>query len=301
MYNPIYVLKCKASCADCVVQNPRLDHIIHGLGCEGVELTKMYWTLLRKQNLVRTAEDEEQRRFTAAPPTDVPQTTFAASVYRLIRACVRACPQTNGMAITFVKAGTLHLHLFFSEAERLFRIHERWLTPDGALTELGLPEDLTEADMIFHAVKRLFAEALEQLPRSAFLEEGDGREAEWRRKLEISLAEQRLLNYFRTWGEVNTDLFRTVPTWMVKWNAAAQMNRQNVEVQCHRASRCSYLRDSLLIADDGKPPQPCRVASFSFQLSQAPLTYFRQVVRTECIVLPRVVDTCQINKRYRMK
>lgn len=164
---------------------------------------------------------------------------------------MRACPKTNGVAISFVQAGQLHLHIFYSEAERLFRIHERWLSVDGAIRELGLPDDLVEADIIFHTVKRLFADALEQLPREAFLEEDNARTAEWRRKLEISRAEQRLLNYLRM-GNLSIEVITERPEFCVRWAVDSRWNLDaGVEIQCHRASQCSYLRDSVLIAEDG--------------------------------------------------
>jgi hypothetical protein len=239
-----------------VLQNPRLDHVIQGLGCEGAELSKPYWAILRRHNLIRTAEEEEHRRFTAAPPVAAAEleSAFATSVRRLLCACVRACPKTDGIAVNFVQAGQLHLQLFYSEEERL---HERWLSLPGAIEELGLPEDLVEADVVFHAVKRLFADALEQLPREEFVEEDDPRTAEWRRKLEVSLAEQRLLNFLGM-GDLRVDI--TIPDserpgLLLKWDVDPRQDRKTmVEIQCHRASRCSHIRDSLLTAEDGPSP-----------------------------------------------
>lgn len=188
----------------------------------------------------------------AAAPVAAPETTFAAAVCHLLRACARACPQADGLNFSFVRAGQLHLQLFFSEAERLFRIHERCLSVDGAVAELGLPDDLVEADVIFHTVKRLFADAVEQLPRGAFMTD-DTRTAEWRRKLEISLAEQRLLNYLRM-ADLSFRMFTSAGRvdFREKWPAFSRwIPDAEIEVQCHLASRCSHLRDSLLIAEDG--------------------------------------------------
>ncbi|KAK0703713.1 hypothetical protein B0T26DRAFT_876620, partial [Lasiosphaeria miniovina] len=53
-------------CAEDASNNPRLKHVIQGLGCKGFQLTKTYWTILRRYQLVRTAEEEECRRFTMA-------------------------------------------------------------------------------------------------------------------------------------------------------------------------------------------------------------------------------------------
>ena len=175
---------------------------------------------------------------------------FATSVHRLLCACVRACPKTNGIAINFVQAGQLHLQLFYSEEERLFRAHERWLSVRGAIEELGLPDDLIEVDVVFHTVKRLFADALEQMPREVFVED-DVRTGEWRRKLEVSRAEQRLLNYLRM-GDLRIDTVPKRPGLHLRWDVDSRQSFDtSVEIHCHRASRCAHLRDSLLTAEDG--------------------------------------------------
>ncbi|KPM39023.1 hypothetical protein AK830_g7545 [Neonectria ditissima] len=245
-------------CSEDKSKNPRLGHIIHGLGCEGVELTQTYWGILHNHALIHTAEEEERRRFTTAPPVVSPQTTFAVSLCRLPRACIRACPKTDGMALSFIQAGQLHLQLFFSESEGLFRIHERWLSPHGAIQELGPSDGLVEADIIFHTVKSLFAEAIEQLPFEIFLEEDDARTVEWRRKLEVNRAEQHLLNYLRI-GNLSIDKALDRPSFGLRWTIDARWNADTeVEIQCHRASRCSQLRDTLLIAKDACPDNmPC--------------------------------------------
>ncbi len=252
---PLAEARPAASFADFLFQkNPRLDHIIQGLGCEGTELTNAYWAILRRHDLIHTAEEEEYRRFTAAPPVTAAalESAFATSVQRLLCACVRACPKTNGIAINFVQAGQLHLQLFYSEEERLFRAHERWLSVRGAIDELGLPDDLMELDVVFHTVKRLFAEALEQMPREVFVEEDDVRTGEWRRKLEVSRAEQRLLNYLRM-GNLRVDTVPKRHGLHLRWDFDSRQSFDTgIEVQCHRASRCSHLRGSLLTAEDGE-------------------------------------------------
>jgi hypothetical protein len=216
----------------------------------------MCWTILRRHNLLRTAEEEEQQRFMAAPlSTDsLPVSTFAVSVRHLLRACGYACPKTKAMAFHFVRAGQLHLQLFYSEAEKLFRVHDRWLSARSAVDELGLPYDLPEADVVFHTVKRLFSDALEQLPVDVFhvAEANDARTAEWRRRLEISLSEQRLLGYLRLFGSSSAvlDSVGLLVAWGW-WPDAGCGSHTVVEIQCHRASRCAHLLRKLFIAQDG--------------------------------------------------
>jgi hypothetical protein len=212
-----------------------------------VPSSQTYWAILRRHSLAHTAEEEELRRFMAAPDITVGDSPFARSVRRLLRACLRACPQTNEMTIRFVQAGQLHLQVFFFEDAQVLRVHERWPTAHGAVDELGLPGDLVDADIAFHIVKRLFADALEQLPLHMFLEPDSSRIAEWRRKSEISLAEQRLLGYRRI-GDLNIEVIPGCPDLRLNWAMAPDSpNDMVVEIQYHKASRCCYLQDSLLI------------------------------------------------------
>ncbi|CAK7204861.1 hypothetical protein SEUCBS139899_007623 [Sporothrix eucalyptigena] len=181
-------------------KNPKLDHIIHGLGYTGVKLKQTYWDILSRRGLMRTAEEEERVLFTAAPHAPVPETDFAGRLCRLLSACLRACPQTNDMGFGFVHAGRLNLQLSFSDDDSEFRINDRWLSVEGAAAELCLRGSLAEARVLYQACKSLFSEALEQLPLEFFVntdENPTSTPPERLRKLEISLAEQRLLNYLR--------------------------------------------------------------------------------------------------------
>ena len=173
----------------------------------------------------------------------------------LLRACGYACPKTKDMDFHFVQAGQLHLELFYSEIEELFRVHDRWLSARSAVDESGLPDNLPEADVVFHTVKRLFSDALEQLPVDVFhvVDTNNARTPEWRRKMEISLAEQRLLSYSRLVGSS----VRMIPDsagllvtcgW---WPDTRCGSDTVVEIQCHKASRCAHLRSKLLTAEDG--------------------------------------------------
>lgn len=156
------------------------------------------------------------------------------------------------MAFHFVQAGQLDLQIFYSED--LFRVYDRWLSANSAVDELGLPHNLPEADVVFHAVKRLFSDALEQLPVDVFVVEGnDARTTGWGRRLEISLSEQRLLGYLRLVGlsvRVTPDSVGLLVTrgW---WPDARRGSDIVVEIQCHKASRCAHLQSRLLTAEDG--------------------------------------------------
>ena len=154
------------------------------------------------------------------------------------------------MTIEFVQAGQLHIQLFFSNDERLFRIHERCLDLYGACKELGFSAGLAGPyDAAFHVVKSLFSDALHQLPGEVFREEDDTRTAAWRRRAEIHRAEQRLLNYFRIKVAYHRTSSSSVdPGIDVHWSVSAG---PELQIQCHRASQFSSFSDTLLVAEDG--------------------------------------------------
>ena len=253
-------------------QNPRLDYIIRGLGYQGVELTEPYWDILRKHNLVRTAEEQESKLFKAAPGTDVPKTSFATGVCNLLGACLKACREVKDYTICFVQAKKLDLHIFLSEEEILFRIHDRWLTKKGAVNGLGLRGAMTEADLIYNAVRFLFADALKQLPLEVFTEVGGGYEDGThdmtpvrRRKLQVNLAERRLLNYLRI--DKPTVEIVIGRGFCVKWSIDPRRDADTeIEIRCHEASTCRHLLESQVntyAAEDAIASCSCRVARLS--------------------------------------
>ncbi|KAK3173866.1 hypothetical protein K4F52_010389, partial [Lecanicillium sp. MT-2017a] len=87
---------------------PRLESILHGLGCEAFELSQPYWDLLRSHKLVHSAEEEERRRFKLASAA-TPSGEFAFKVSVVLQAAVRACQLTRHTELRFVKGGDLQL------------------------------------------------------------------------------------------------------------------------------------------------------------------------------------------------
>lgn len=123
--------------------------------------------------------------------------------------------------------------------------------------ELGLFSKIAEDKVLILAVKNLFADVLEQLPRKAFQQEDDPRSSESHMKREINRAEERLVSYQELEVRVKHKSDNGRPGLCVAWpvNARRQDDNIMIEVQCHRTSRCSDLRDELLIAKDGKCSQ----------------------------------------------
>lgn len=228
---------------------------IEGMGRQPFKLTTELWKTLEQYSLVHTAEKEAQRCYKAAPVVLVPDTTFATSMNRLLRACIRACPQTTAMQVEFVDAGQIHLDLFVSKTKPLVRIHKRWLAIDAAIAELGLVGAVVEADTILVTVKRLFADILEHLPPEEFQQQDSLRLPDSLMKQERHRAEQRLANYPKMEVRIVDKRHEGHhgPSLSLKWTADPQLQdgASQIEIQCHQVSSCSHLRDKLLIAADG--------------------------------------------------
>lgn len=207
---------------------------------------------MQKKNLVRTAEEEALWRFKTAQEVPV-DSGFGMSVRRLLQACMRACPQAPDMNIRFMKAGKLDLDVAISEDMRLLHIHERWHSLNDAVEELGLCGKMAEDKVVMLTVKNLFANVLDQLPRETFQREGSARSSEWHIKQEMNRAEERLINRQEMEVCVTNMTDTKHPGFFVQWAVDPQPQDRNamIEVQCHLASRCSDLRNDLLIAADG--------------------------------------------------
>ncbi|KAK0739910.1 hypothetical protein B0T21DRAFT_284093, partial [Apiosordaria backusii] len=186
--------------ADEQSQNTRFKHVVEGLGCTPIKLSRDYWDILKYYDLLRTAEQEEQLRFSRAPVSQRERnTTFSQSIFRLLRASFRACSQTSNYRIEFVQAGQLSLHICVYQQQHTIKVHEQWLEKPFAAKELGLEVDeLAETDLLFYAVGTLFRDAVEQLPDGRFKRwSREGRTPSWYRRQEVRRTEQRLLNYAR--------------------------------------------------------------------------------------------------------
>ncbi|KAI9147985.1 hypothetical protein HJFPF1_11806 [Paramyrothecium foliicola] len=231
-------------------KNPRLKQIINGLNREAFQLSEPYWKIMRQKPLLRTAVEEEQLRFQNAIPRPLPNTTFASAVSRLLRACLSACQQTQETTIEFIQAGELCLDLHFNQETRVLRIHERWLSCQWASGTIGLPDGTMEGDIVFHSVKKLFSEAIQQLPLSSFLSTGSVVEGEQQRNLEESRADQRLLEYLCFDKVANINVSNSL-SLTVEWSSGNRSTSDvKYQIQCHKAFYCSGLRNTTLTYED---------------------------------------------------
>lgn len=225
------------------------------MGRHPFKLTDNLWGLLALHGLVNTIEQEAQRRYIDAQTVTVPDTSFATSVNRLVRACLRACPQTTSMKVNFVNVSQIHLDIYVQhapETEQLVKFHKRWLFMDAAIAELGIG-DVSEAEAVVYTVSTLFSDVLNRVPREVFLQQDSSRLPESHMKLECRRAQQRLVKYQQVEIRIVNKEDGGSPGLRLEWavNAPRQDDESMIEIYLHRVSTCSDLREKLYITKDG--------------------------------------------------
>ncbi|RYP33945.1 hypothetical protein DL766_003217 [Monosporascus sp. MC13-8B] len=234
-------------------ENPRFEQAVRGIGCQPVELQTPYWNLLSEAGLMHTAQEEEHKRFQAAKTVLVPEEPFSKVVDRLLRASLAACLQTTGMTVEFVKAGAIRLDSCYARSRRILKVHDRWLTKEGALAELGLDTDVTLTDVTSSTVKWLFTDALMQLPLSRFAL-GNEQHPAWHRRRAMTQGGQRISEYIRFKRDMVVEVKRyaTDDTVFVQWNSATGwVPEADIRIEVHRESTCSALK-KLLTSKQGE-------------------------------------------------
>ncbi|KAH8688423.1 hypothetical protein BGZ61DRAFT_353878 [Ilyonectria robusta] len=218
-------------------QNHELPKIIHGLGREGVQIPNAYWSILEMFKFVRTAAQEEERRFLEAQMAVVPNTAFAQETYRLIRASLRGCTETHDMGVRFVQAGPLALDICLSGTSGPVKIHSRWLTKAESTKEIGVTSTLLERNVLFHTISRLFSEVLREVCA------GKSGQAEKEKRERIG-AQQRLLEYLEMKKHLSLGTSSTANRQLsLKWDDKSSWgDGGGVSVQLHREATCSHLR-----------------------------------------------------------
>lgn len=152
--------------------------------------------------------------------------------------------------IKFVSAGRLDLQSLYVEDQKLFIIHERLLSQQGIVDALGLPPNLVDADIHFHAVIELFSDLLAQLPAEVFSKEQSAKSIEWQRKAQVRLAEQRLFDLAHLAG-IRISTSNSGRVFHTEWVASRRTPGTEIEIQYHSVSCGRRLQDSILIAGDG--------------------------------------------------
>ncbi|KAI0383054.1 hypothetical protein F5Y04DRAFT_279296 [Hypomontagnella monticulosa] len=258
-------------------QNPRFDQILEGLGHRPYELRDSYWNIVRATGF-RTAKEEEQKQFLAADTVTIPEDEFSQSVHRLIRAGLESCRLTRGVNVIFVNAGRLELDSFYSEPQRLFKIHQKWLTIKGAKEELGFTSKILMSSLMLNVAKRLLADAITQLSSRHFPHD-QPRPRQWYRKQAITEGDQRILEnaQIKQDFEYIVKRHKEFDLLKVKWNTNTGLTSESqIAFQFHRESTCAHFKDILITRDipshmpccirttNSRPIQTCWEGTFPF-------------------------------------
>ncbi|KAK4199868.1 hypothetical protein QBC40DRAFT_327877 [Triangularia verruculosa] len=284
--------------------NPRLKGIIEGLNCTPSELARSYWELLSKYDLLRTAAEEEHRRFSHAPvlvPGRVDASPFGTSVAWGLRACVRACPWTTEAKLSRVEAAELNLDIVCLEVPCTIKVHSRWLASDFATEALRwLGDNLILWDIIHHTIIALFTAILSQFDDDASTAKSASKHprlALWTRNREIRLADQRLAEYglaqLDWWQHAAADERLVDLAVGVDPNLVSRLPDDGfVEIQLHCHETCGHLIDSVLLSKDLKRLTTCGPRCRSQRLTEQKLFIPDLVPGPEsCFLILRVASS----------
>ncbi|UPK89522.1 hypothetical protein LCI18_000457 [Fusarium solani-melongenae] len=245
-------------------ENPGFDTIIANLGRQGFQLTVEYWDTLASYGLVHTAKSGQRGRFRSAATVTIPRDQFAQQMERMLRACLRACPQTGSSKLEFVQAGCLSSRAFFQEKDGgLVRVHERWLDRATVMGGFAFLEDMSEVYTSLHACKLLFKDILDQLGDGAFADP-DAQASVGQKEQQLVLAEERLREYTHHHSTLTLKAIDKDSSIVVTWEALkSSMGDPSFEVALHDASTCLSLNNKLLAKDATQTTQTaaCRVVS----------------------------------------
>lgn len=213
----------------------------------------MYWRILKKKGLIRTADRELQKRFLAAMTVNSPNHGFSGEVDRLLRACLRGCPQTGNIKVHYVKAGVLRLRALLTKAEDrqglVAKVHDQWLDEASVLDKMPFIKGQSEDRIIAHVVQTIFQDILVQIPDEKWVRSGDPRPGSYHREESLARAQQSLMDYnalldccelrLGSNGGIQLHLLDRVS------------NLHPLCIQVHQSIRCSHLKKELL-GKDGK-------------------------------------------------
>lgn len=150
----------------------------------------------------------------------------------------------------FVTAGALRLQTLYAQELQLFMVHERFMSQEAAVEALGLPPNLQTTYVLFHIVKKLFTDVLNQLPTDLF-QQGNGHKAvDWQREAQIRLPEQRLFDFLHL-ETIQVPASNKNCSITTQWLPALLEPQANIEIQYHAMACGRNLQKSILIAADG--------------------------------------------------
>lgn len=231
------------------------------MGREPFNLTVELWKVLAQYRLVRTVQEEENRRYNTAEAVSIPKTRTATLVDHLLRACLRACSSTETLNLEFVDVGEIEPDLYIFGAKLngnpLVRIDKRWLSMDYVRERMR--DDWGDV-VIYCAVDRLFGYILHSLPPEVLAQNPEIANEDTILQ-EKDIAFGRMTDYYGMKLRIVQTMKKEKPGLGVEWRifnqvfSAASNGAPSCEgmfeIQCHRASRCFHLRNNACISADG--------------------------------------------------
>ena len=123
--------------------------------------------MLRAHCPIRTVEEEQQELFKDAKPCTVPDTTFARTVDRALRACFALLKFTDHIQVVYVRGSTGKVDVYFDKGQGMLKIHCRWLdfacTHHRSFCRPWSPSNLADTNAPFfccHVVEELLVRSI---------------------------------------------------------------------------------------------------------------------------------------------
>lgn len=91
------------------------------------KLPEPLWNLLRSHSPIRTAEEEQRELFKHANAYTVPESAFARTIDRALRACLALLKTTDHIKVEYVQGLTGNADVFYDKEQGTLKIHHRWL------------------------------------------------------------------------------------------------------------------------------------------------------------------------------
>jgi hypothetical protein len=178
----------------------------------------------------------------------VPSDPYAQSVFSSIQACLACCKHTKDVkSVQLVKAGNSYLSVHYDNAKNALSLHEKWVNKSSSAKDLHLPENINTSYVVFHAVKQLFEEALDQRLASR----QDQTAVIIEKKQQRNLIDQKLLTYCSIMGSLAVSCTKGgLSAVQLQWAGNFTKGyRGYLTVQLHRESTCSHLKAHRLARD----------------------------------------------------
>ncbi|KAH9900338.1 hypothetical protein F4778DRAFT_791612 [Xylariomycetidae sp. FL2044] len=221
------------------------------------ELPRSYWSIMKRMGYFHTIEEEFRVRLLRAAAVPIPPTTFAQAVNRLLCSALRICKYTHSPKVQFVGANDCVINTCFL-AEDVINVHDRWLSVDTAVEELGISEELAEPDIVRSTVQVLLLDIIREMS----VEETPPPERSllWMKQAYFNRANYRVFDSIRIGTELKFTGKRAssqppLRSLTISWNNQAGWKPDDMlSIELHRESSCQHLKANRLLSRDVSGP-----------------------------------------------